>query len=270
MKVRRRFKLILALCALLAIQLAVSAQKTLLHKDVLKQNERNTKPDYGPNGNWYLTNVMGFSMTLPMNESDSLGIRNSVSSNQLYYGVRYKGKINEYFSAGFDMFYMRQGFRIKQDSARNLLSLGHENNKQRLAFHNIGLSAYARINFDKRGNYLGKYIDFAGELHYVVGERMFTKNHVDPALNNGASMMKTNASKLDYTRNIQQYGVVRFGWSHVVLSARYRITDLFNASQNINAGMKLPELPRLSIGLEILIPSDNDLEQDLEDFEEIE
>jgi len=270
MRVRKRFKLAISVFTLLTMQLVTNAQKTLLRKDVLKQNERNEKPDFGPNGNWYLTNVMGFSMTLPINESDSLGIRNSASSNQLYYGVRYKGKINEYFSAGFDMFYMRQGFRIKQDSARNLLSLGHENNKQRLAFHNIGVSAFARINFDKRGNYLGKYIDFAGELQYVVGERLFTKNHADPALNNGASMIRTNASKLDYTRNIQQYGVVRFGWSHVVLSARYRISDLFNASQNIHAGIKLPELPRLSIGIEILLPHESSYEDVPEDLEEIE
>jgi len=99
---------------------------------------------------------------------------------------------------------------------------------------------------------------------------LFTKNHADPALNNGASMIRTNASKLDYTRNIQQYGVVRFGWSHVVLSARYRISDLFNASQNIHAGIKLPELPRLSIGIEILLPHESSYEDVPEDLEEIE
>lgn len=253
------------LIALLLSIYQIQAQETLLKKDVRKQTLRNEKPDFGPNGTNYFTNVLGYSFILPLHESDSLRTRNS--SGQVIWAMRYKRKLNEYFSLGYDMLYMYQTFRIKQDSAMNLLSPGFENNKQRLSSHNIGIGVYARINFDRRGNYLGKYIDLAGELHYVVGERLFTKNNVDPSTNAGASRVKTNASRLDYTRNIQQYAVARLGWSHVVLSARYRVSDLFNASQNINAGMKLPELSRLSIGLEILIP---DSSSKTDDFEEID
>lgn len=180
-----------------------------------------------------------------------MAIRNSLSSHQMYIGSRYKWKLTEHFALGADLSYMRHAFRIKQDSSTNLFSLGQLNNKQRLAFHNVALGLHLRINFNKRGDYLGKYLDLGAESQYVVGERMFTRNNVDPTLNGGASTIRLNQSKLDYTKDLQHFAVVRLGWSKLLLSARYRISDIFSASGNINGGVQLPELPRFSIGLEI-------------------
>jgi len=240
-----------AILFLVVVNLQTNAQNTVLKKNVAKQNERNERALESPNGKFFTSTFYGVSFILPVMENDSMAIRNNLSSHQLYFGSRYKLKLNEYFALGADLLYMRHAFRIKQDSSTNLLSLGQLNNKQRLAFHNLGLGIHLRINFNKRGDYLGKYLDLGAESQYVIGERLFTRNNVDPNLNGGASTIRLNQSKLDYTESLQHFVVVRLGWSKILLSARYRISDIFIASGNINGGSQLPELPRFSIGLEM-------------------
>jgi hypothetical protein len=230
---------------------AMHAQRTLLQRDVKKQVERNDNGNFGPNDRFYQSGVFGLSWTMPINTNDSLGVTNSLQSNQITCGNRYKLKLNEYFALGADIVYMRQGFRIKQDSI-NLLSPGHIHKKQRLAFHNLAVGGHLRINFQKRGDYLGSYVDLGAELHWVMAERLLTVDTVDPALNQGAKLLRVNKGQLDFTRDIQHYAVARFGLNKILLSARYRFSDIFSASENINGGNLLPELPRLSIGLEMV------------------
>jgi hypothetical protein len=247
------YRTTITMIMLASLPVLVSAQEPLLKRNVQKQMKRNDKTEFGPNGRFYQSALLGFSWTMPINLSDSLGVTNSLHSNQITFGNRYKLKLNEYFALGLDLNYMRQGFRIRQDSTTNLLSPGHIHKKQRLAFHNLAMGGHLRINFQKRGDYLGSYVDLGAELHWVVAERLHTVDSVDPALHQGAKLLRVAKGQLDFTRDIQHYAVARFGLNKIILSARYRFSDIFNASENINGGKLLPELPRLSIGLEIVL-----------------
>jgi opacity protein-like surface antigen len=229
----------------------IHSQTTLLQRDVRKQMERNQQDDFGPNSKFFQSGVLGFAWTMPINTNDSLEVTNDINSNQLVFGNRYKLKLNEYFALGMDIVYMRQGFSIRQGNT-NLLSPEHIHKKQRLAFHNLAVGGHVRINFQKRGDYLGSYVDLGAELHWVMAERHFTLDKVDPSQHQGAEKIRIQSSHLDFTRDIQHYAVARFGVNTIIASARYRFSDIFNASENINNGMKLPELPRFSIGVEIV------------------
>lgn len=230
----------------------IHGQTTVFEKDVIHQNSRNEKPIWGPNSRYFRSSFYGMSFILPVMESDSMAIQRKANSHQMYLGSRYKLKLSEHFALGGDVMYMRQAFRIRQDSTKNLLSIGSENDKQRLAFHSFALGLHLRINFDKRGNYLGKYIDMGVEGHYLFSQRDFVKNRVEASQSSGAQDVRTTYAKLDYIQRWQEFAVVRIGWSRFVLSARYRFSDVFKPSNHIHQGIKLPELPRWSVGLELL------------------
>lgn len=234
-----------------------SAQEVIFERDVKKQIERTYNDSAGPNGAVFSHQYYNYGIILPANENDSAAIRDNMQSNYWSYGVRTKFKLNETFALGFDVFYMHQRYRIQQSDSINIFSLGYRNDVQKLKFNTLGLGLYLRINFGKRGNVLGKYLDMGADMNYVFSERLFAKNEVDIA-GNGASdeVVRTIYKKLDYTSNLQGFATVRFGVNYFAFIARYRFTDMFVRSDEFYPIGKIPELPRISVGVEIVLPTE--------------
>ncbi len=239
---------LLAICLITTLNFI--AQKVVLERNVTRQMERTYQDSSGPNGNWFAHSIWGVGLILPINQNDSAAIKENSQSNIFYYGGRGKVKLNNTFSIGFDLFYMHQRYQIKQSDSINIFSLGLKNNSQKLNFNSVGLGGYVRINFGKRGNIIGRYLDIGADINYVFSERLFAKNKVDAATNGGADIVKTSYTHLDYTKQHQGFGMLRFGVNNICLFTRFRVTDLFVHSNNFYSVGKVPELPLVTVGLE--------------------
>lgn len=225
-------------------------QYPILQKNVREQLKRN-EDEWGPNTKQFVSSHVGFGIILPINTNDSMAIRENQSSTHWHLGWRYKLKLNNTFSLGLDLQYQRQQYRIKQDEKIGIFSDGVEYDKQKLIFNAAGAGAYLRINFGKRGNRLGRFVDLAGEMNYVFAERLRSQKRVDATTNNGSEKVTLIQSNLNYTRSIQSFAVLRSGWERIAIFAKYRISDMFTRSKDFYQNQSIPELPLITIGIEI-------------------
>lgn len=180
---------------------------------------------------------------------DNDSIRAKSGSFTFHAGYTIFHRITNKVRIGYNIDYAYDSFGIRQDSAKNLLSLGYENDKQRLAFSQLKLGPALRFNIGKTGNKIGKYIETGGFFGHTFASSIWTKNKVDPTLNNGGEILESKLKKLDYLNRLS-YGLnLRVGLNTVNLWFQYRLSSIFVPSDNIYNGNVLPELPRLSLGI---------------------
>lgn len=223
------------------------AQNPEFEKDVDEQME---EPLAGPRGPRAVFVDYGWTMILPGGESDSL--QNEGASNNFWYGVMLHRNFNKVLGGGIEIAYTRNSFHIAQDTLNPMVGQVL-NDRQRFIQNGIGTMLYLRLQISNKGNNLGRYVDLGGYADLTLSERLYSKNEVDPAQNAGVEIIKVDQKKLDYTNNYN-YGVyARVGFGALSLVGRYRLSDVFTASDNINAGVKMTEFERLSVGISLTI-----------------
>ncbi len=240
---------ILVLC----VTYQTNAQRVIFKKDVVEQLQRVYQDSTGPNGKTFSHSFIGLGMIIPVNESDSAAVTENGKSNQFSCGFREKFKLNNTFALNLEIIYVHQKFNIRQDEKSNIFSPGIINDVQKFNTNSIGLGGALRINYGKRGNIMGRYVDLGGDIGYVFSNRIYTRNKVDAAANGGAEKIKSSLHNLDFVNPLIYFAQVRFGFNHFAFYARYRVNDQFKRSDNFYAIGTVPELPRLAIGLEIAL-----------------
>ena len=189
----------------------------------------------GPNTNRF-THAF-FSLSSFVKTSASQADPKYPGSLQFSLGLRTKHKIAEWYALGYELEYRLSNFRYAKI---------HDNlpvhDKDRILTHSIALSLFQRINFDKRGNYIGKFMDMG-----AYGEFPFSKSNI---LIDNADTLLSGQQKLILSHlkfmNSFNYGVsARIGYNRIVLFAIYRLSDIFKPGYN------RMELPRLNVGLQI-------------------
>ena len=159
------------------------------------------------------------------------------ASLQFSLGLRTKYKIAEWYALGYELEYRLSNFRYAKI---------HDNlpahDKDNILTHSLALSLFQRINFDKRGNYIGKFMDLG-----IYGEFPFIKSNI---LVDNKDTLSSGQQKLILTHlnfmNSFNYGVsARVGYNRIVLFALYRLSDIFKSGSN------RMDLPRLNVGLQI-------------------
>lgn len=228
----------------------VKSQDVLLEEVVFADS---ADPSFGPNYKNYSHFYIGFGIVAGK----------SITGSQIKYGystekslgLRFKRKLNNVFSLGFNISYSHTQFHLSQDSTKTLPNnLLHD--KERINFHNLYLGIYQRINWGKRGNYVGNFIDFGGRLYWPFAINHVTKDQL-PAnhLNNGR-MAKVKTSNLAYANPYNYCAVIRIGLNRYVFSASYRLSPLFKNdpklfSQYNSEIEKYEDLPLIIVGIEI-------------------
>lgn len=181
-----------------------------------------------------------FGLGFPVADVDKTAETKKGLSASFDFGYRYKRKVFEYWAVGFDLHYSLQGYRLKDDEID-----GQEFKRRSYLVNNLNLAVYQRINLNRRGNSIGKYIDLGG-----YGAWNFTTTHQLRRKGEGDETFKwidIRETGLDYLEPIQ-YGLQgRLGSGRYALTARYRLSDLVKAGNVVELG----ELPRLILGLEI-------------------
>jgi len=219
-------------------------QTVLLEQDV----NADTIPELvGPNLKHFSHLYVGYGFVLG---ADAVGseIRYG-SSSDFVYGYRYKRKLSEFYAVGFDIFYHSTAFHLKQDSTKalpNNILHDDKGEKEKLTFHNLSLGLYNRFNFGKRGNYLGHFLDLGARIDWAFSVVHFTKDIYDIANVNNGGVVKTKTTGLVYIKPIYYNVFTRLGFNKFVITASYRLSDLFKEEYDL-----YPELPLLIVGVEI-------------------
>ncbi len=224
--------LIIIIC--LTYSILTIAQTVLLEQDVYKDTvERKVGPNLRHYHHTYFT--FGFMA----NQSDKGADIKFGNSNFFDFGYRYKLKICNHYAIGTDFNMGFYGYNLKQTNYK-ILPDTLLNDKENLSFSNLSLGLYNRINFGRRGNYVGNFLDLGAYGLFNYSFVHFTKNIMADK-----SIVEQRTRKVGYY-NMLGWGVsARLGFNRYIIFAQYRMSDYFKANYNY------PELSRLSVGFQI-------------------
>lgn len=226
MKLKLTFVLIL-------VSVLSFAQEILLSQDVKGDTLR---PIYGPNLKHFTHGYFGIDFPLYTNED--VIYTNFGTSSVVNFGFRYKRKVSNTFAVGFDMGANLSGYRISQEAGKTIPDT-IINDKEKFQINTLSGSAFMRLNIGRRGNSIGNYFDVGGYGGWNMVKRHKTINE-----NEDGEKVKLSTSRLNYIENFSFGLLARLGIERYAFTAAYRLSDAFVSSS-------IPELPRLSLGLEV-------------------
>jgi len=212
------------------------AQEVLLHQDVTQDT---ITPTFGPNYRHFLHSFMAYGTVLGGTEGAGTKIRYGNSGDFLF-GIRYKYRVTNFFSFGADAYYRSLFYSIHQDKLKTFPDKV-VNDTERLTFHNLSAGLYMRFNLEKkRGNRVGNFIDLGAYSEWTFRLSQFTKNKLPDG-----RVVRSTTTGLDYFNALNYGAMARLGFNRWIFFASWRFSDLFKANKN------LPELPRLTVGIQV-------------------
>lgn len=219
---------------LLCIGLGVYGQRVVISEDLRSRDEI---PELGMNRKHYRHFYTGFQFAAGKPEDPGAQILYG-RSLAFDYGMRYKRRFNNTFSAGYDLALKRSAFFIRQQGDK-LVPDPAIHDKEKLVFLTGEFGLYKRINYGRRGDHIGRFIDFGayGAWHFNVRHVSFDEFDNE--------RIRVRRSGMDYPEPLGYGLVLRLGFNNAVVKGTYRMSDLFRPE----AG--LPELPRFTVGLEL-------------------
>lgn len=226
---------IIFFCVLLSSTITSQSQTVLLKVDRSDSTESKIS---GPNTRHFLHLFVGFGFIL--GDAEQGAAIKYFNSNGFEIGLRYKLKITRFNSAGLELSYHTQNFRLKQND-ENVLPDTFLYDKERLQFHNLSLGIYHRFNFKpNRGNIMGKFLDVGASAEWIFDVMHYTE--LENAL---GEREKIKTKGLDYPEDFTYMVFGRLGINQFSIYVKYRLTDLFKSSYNY------PELPLIEAGLQV-------------------
>jgi len=222
------------LLALLLVTASAYTQEILLEQNVKSDSIRPTR---GPN----LKNFTHFyiGVGFPFHINEEVTYTKFGTSTALDFGFRYKRKFSNFFATGFDLGIGSSTYNLSQDVPKTVPDT-IINEKEKFRILSFSPSAYLRFNFGRRGNYVGNYLDLGAYGSWNMRKLHFTinKNEMD-------EKVRVETTRLDYMESFAYGFLARAGTNRYVLTAKYRMSDIFKSSYSI------PELPRLTVGVEV-------------------
>lgn len=225
--------------------IGASAQKVLLEENV---KEDITKILKGPNLKHFHHAFIDFELIAGQSEDEGADII-PFRSKTLTFGYRYKYKVLRFYSVGFSINLENMIFALKQDSLSKLVPNSTVHDKENLVFNNIGAEIYNRVNFGKRGNQVGTFLDIGVYGNWSFTAKHYTVDDLDATNSSKAGLVEITNKELNYVETVH-YGIRwRFGINRFMVSASYRLSNLFN--EKYHDELVEVELPKLTIGLQL-------------------
>lgn len=222
------------LIAFTVITINTYSQNVLFEQNVLADT---VKSKAGPNLKNYVHFYFGYGIMVGPSDGDGAEISTGASSN-FELGVRYKYKISNLYSFGLNLSYNFYSYRIKQESDKIFPdTIIHD--KEKFMLSSLSLGVYNRFNFGRRGNVIGRYLDLGAYGDWNLIKKHYVKDKID------GQVYKLSVTRLKYVENFG-YGVfANLGFNRLVLTFKYRLSDLFKESYNY------PELTPYTVGVQV-------------------
>ena len=163
-----KFLIVFGLIFFLSFNLG--AQEILLQQDV---NKDTVVSKFGPNKTHHVILYTGIGFFVsPSSKGSQI---NSYSSSDYRIGARYKLKLCSWEAIGFDAYYNTNNFNLKQSNQKTIPNKTLHD-KEKLVTNNVAVDFFNRINFGKRGNILGKYLDLGFYFSYYFASKHVYKD----------------------------------------------------------------------------------------------
>lgn len=229
---------------LLLILFSISINFCFAQKQIFQRRVDSTISKFGPNRSHSFSVLIGWGFLIG-NEVETQNNRHG-ASQELMFGIRYKKKITRHFAAGAELIYQASDYHFKYTGPVALGVVPFD--RAKISLNTFALNVYTRINFGRRGNSIGKYIDLGGYGDKIDGSS-YSEYYKLPD-NDPSNAKKSNVtySDLKYVNKDIGYGVfARLGVlasGKAAIYGKYRLSDVFKFTPARNF-----ETPRLSIGL---------------------
>jgi len=236
--------LVLRRIALLGLVLSwcgynAQAQRVLLRANVAADTTYDT---YGPNRAYYNHFYLGYAAVMGPSAGTGAELEYGRSA-EVFVGLRNKWRLTQTLALGADLRYNHLTYYLRQNDQK-VLPTPAQHYREYVALHQAQAEGFVRINYGRRGNAIGRYVDVLGWGGWVMGTAHFYEDRPGP---NGARRQRVSERGLDYVRR-WPYGVgARAGIGRFALVGRYRLADTFTT----DAQARYPELPRWTVGLEL-------------------
>lgn len=193
-------------------------------------------PTYGKNLKHYRHLYIGYQM--PINTDEDISYTKPFLSSKVNLGLRYKRKLNSTFAFGCDLAYEWATYPIEQKKGKTIVdTILHD--KEKFKINSFQPSVYFRINYGRRGNHIGNYIDLGAAFNAHLLKSHATKDKID------GEIVRCSTSKLKYIVPASYSALMRIGFNRYAITANYRLSNLFDSKH------ESWDLPKLSVGLEI-------------------
>lgn len=238
---KRIYSTILFLMTFCAI---VSAQNVLLEEEPDTTGE---VPLFGRNRAVYAHPLIKLGAVIPLyEEGGETGLLSTTASAEL----RTKAKICSWNALVLDFGYRCDRYSIGKDDALGIPGFGGVHKRERLSLHNVSFSLCDRVNFGRRGNILGIYVDagFYGDLlfrgaHLIVNEYYDSNSETAER-----TIQRITQTHLPFLSRFNYGLTARCGWEWGSIFAMYRINDLVVDRPPITV---YSDFPRFTAGVEM-------------------
>ncbi|QDA62132.1 hypothetical protein [Hymenobacter jejuensis] len=215
------------------------AQRVLLRADVAEDTIRSS---FGPNRTYYNHFYLGYAAVVGAPAGAGAALEYG-KSGELFLGLRNKFRLSQAASVGLDLRYARLSYHLKQNSQK-VLPDAQTHYREYVALPQLQSEAFVRLNYGRRGNAIGRYLDLTGWGGWVASS---VHHYEDRGGAAGAKRTVASERGLNYVRR-WTYGVgARLGSGRYALVGRYRLSDTFTRAAN----SAYPELPRWTVGIEL-------------------
>jgi len=233
-------KLVFSLGIVFLFLPGINAQDIILERDI---HEDMFNKDFGPNQKKFGHLFVNFEFIIDQNPDNGLDIK-LFRSNVLSAGYRYKYKLKEFYAVGFELAYQHHNFNIKQDENKTFFNtVLHD--KEQLVLNNFRISLYQRLNYGKRGNFIGNFIDVGGYINWTfhAKHQIFNSKGVPDYLSGKTEIIHRD---LEYVHPFH-YGVItRIGFNRYAILLNYRLSNILKTTS-----FNFPPLPSLSLGFQV-------------------
>ena len=216
---------------------AARAQQVLVQANVANDTLKTT---FGPNRRWFGHGYVALGLAVGPAETGAK-LRYGFSSAEARVGGRLKLRLSQSVALCGDLAYAYLRYELAQEAGKRVpaptLHL-----RENLALHQLATEVALRLNYGRRGNVVGRYLDLLAGGSWAAGTRHTTEDVPAPGINSFA----TTESGLPYLRRFGGSVGGRLGFDRYALVARYRLSPAFASGYGA-----WPELPRWVVGIEV-------------------
>ena len=234
---RRRQRWGMAAVLLAGAPMAARAQQVLVQANVANDTANTS---VGPNRRWFGHGYVALGLVAgPAQAGAALGY--GLLSAEARVGGRLKLRLGQAVALCGDLAYSYLRYELAQEAGKTVPAPTlHQ--RENLALHQVAGEAGLRLNYGRRGNAVGSYLDLLAGGSWAAGTRHTTEDV--PAPNIGS--VATTERGLPYLRRFSGSAGARLGLDRYALVARYRLSPAF-----ANGYAAWPELPRWVLGFEV-------------------
>jgi hypothetical protein len=222
---------------LVAAPTAARAQQVLVQANVADDTVKTT---FGPNRRWFGHGYVALGLVAGPAGSGA-ALRYGPLSAEARVGGRLKRRLSQSVALCGDLAYSFLRYELAQEAGKQVPApVLHE--REYLTLHQVAAEAAVRLNYGRRGNAVGGYLDLLAGGSWAFATRHTTEDVPTP----GIRAVETTESGLPYLRRFGGSAGARLGLDRYALVGRYRFSSAFASGY-----AAWPELPRWVIGVEI-------------------